>query len=45
MLMKIESILKLFYVTTKYLKGNVINESHDTLLKLVFKLKCPIQSL
>lgn len=42
MLIKIKSILKPFYITTKHLKGIAIKKSQDTLCGVVIGLECLI---
>ena len=44
-LVKINSILKPFFITTKHLERNVIDRSHGTLWEVVLDIECLIQSL
>ncbi len=44
-LIKIKSILKPFYVTTKHLEGNATKRSHGALWEVVIRLECLIQSI
>ncbi len=44
-LVKIKSILKPFFLTTKHLEGNAIDGSHGALCKVVLGIECLIQSL
>lgn len=41
-LVKIKSILKPFFITTKHLEGNAIDGSHGALWEVVFGIKCLI---
>ena len=44
-LVKIKSILKPFFITTKHLEGNAIDGSHGVLWEVVLGIECLIQSL
>lgn len=44
-LVKIKSILKVFFITTKHLEGNAIDGSHGALREAVLGIECLIQSL
>ncbi len=44
-LVKIKSILKPFFITTKHLEGNAIDRSHGALWEVVLGIECLIQSL
>ncbi len=43
-LIKIKSILKPFFITTKHLEGNAIDGSHSALWEIVLGIECLIQS-
>ncbi len=44
-LVKIKSILKPFFITTKHLEGNAIDGNHGALWEVVLGIECLIQSL
>ncbi len=44
-LIKIKSILKSFFITTKHLEGIAIDGSHGVLCEVVLGIECLIQSL